>query len=1168
MNFSSTPPLCRHLTPKTERERLCILFFAVIIALVSALMFSISAVCLDESAYAKLTPENIKVGKKISGYATISGSYDGAHSFRAGSWSGDLSIIGTRTVTCLNPSAASTPNGRHPYSAKITSIDKNKGKVKASITITPKGASGTARDPQGRLYGYQRAGGTLTFDFSFKGDLVLTKTLSGSSGKSKIKGAKYGIYKTKSDAKKNKNVLAKKTTNSHGQFTTSLTAGTYYIRELSVPWPYLVDEVPRKVVIHGGKKTKLNVKDSKTPKITIKKTITLPNGAKSTNIIGSATNPAATVTSIVSGSEIVTTITAHKNLTSIKVSSATTSLIGAPKSAVPSSLSSGKSVTVKQSLKTSSGWSVGKTHAYLCAVSTSSGKVTTSIALPNKSLAKTKYGIYTKKSCSASSRVGYITLKSNGTGTYGTAKKELLEMKKKYYIKEVPSSIAPGYTYNTKVYSVSTKGSNSTVVVKATDSFNTLSLTKVSRYPSYTSKYSQFSIQGATYGVFKSYADAQSRSTSRAVATVACNASGYASVTGLATGTYYVSELPSKVTRPISGNLFGNASLGAGLNTPSTCKISSVPMGKFLVDETIHTVKLSNGTAASFTSSENIPVRIKIDKLSTRADIKSIPAFSLAGAVFGVYETRQAAEAAKVVRYGSAAKIDTSGAVAVIYGAADGTSVASKELPLRNYYVKEIQVPKSYSTTGVSYWKIGNTTTTSEVREITVNDFLSSTRCADGILCTPVTSQRVNEPVVTITVGKSTPDLDNNIAKDLYDGMFSLSGAQFAVYRTQADAEADRNRVLFSVDSGAGPSNLITIQGNGQGNRAINVPAATSYWLREVNPPTSKAGMKSAYFTDSTPFEVKMSANAQSNALVGRKTNLLKDIVLEVEKKAYDYDEDKRKLNIAAHPSYRADSLEGALFAVFASSDKANKCPTTSDYSNFDIEQEAYEAGAIAVLKTNANGKCDRLTGLEWSPHGYYVREIKAPTSGCYRLNNEVYNMKYSKEQQGDFCSVGFDITDTEIVNTVSISDVPNYYYIMIRKTNEEPDKFADQSNYPLAGIHFAIYATKEEAEQATKENPGNPLYNIYTERVEHTDESGNVVEVTYDAVTGVTGPGTFWAREFSTGRNDMKNFQDNTTAIPVEASIGGIPDYEHTFITMGKDAKTAKELAATLGGN
>lgn len=86
------------------------------------------------------------------------------------------------------------------------------------------------------------------------GDLVKTDA---STGK-KVKGAVYGIYSDSAC----KNKVDSMTTDENGYAKSkSLTAGTYYVKEISVPKPYIIDSKVYTLAVTAGKTTRLNVSD-------------------------------------------------------------------------------------------------------------------------------------------------------------------------------------------------------------------------------------------------------------------------------------------------------------------------------------------------------------------------------------------------------------------------------------------------------------------------------------------------------------------------------------------------------------------------------------------------------------------------------------------------------------------------------------------------------------------------------------------------------------------------------------------------------------------------------------------------------------------------------------------------------------------------------------------
>lgn len=140
------------------------------------------------------------------------------------------------------------------------------------------------------------------------------------------------------------------------------------------------------------------------------------------------------------------------------------------------------------------------------------------------------YGVYTKKTCTSSSRVAKLT-----TGEKGTSSKITLAAGT-YYIKEITAP--EGFKLSTTVYTVKvTDQSDKTVVVEDTPKKSLLQLKKTSANPDVTDGKSGYSLAGAKYGVWSD------SSLTNSVGELITGDNGESNTLEVLAGTYYIKEV-------------------------------------------------------------------------------------------------------------------------------------------------------------------------------------------------------------------------------------------------------------------------------------------------------------------------------------------------------------------------------------------------------------------------------------------------------------------------------------------------------------------------------------------------------------------------------------------------------------------------------------------------
>lgn len=275
-----------------------------------------------------------------------------------------------------------------------------------------------------------------------------------------------------------------------------------------------------------------------------------------------------------------------------------------------------------------------------------------------------------------------------------------------------------------------------------------------------------YSMKGAVYGIFKTKADAQANQNPVNYLVIDKKDSGgrwYGdAVNPVPFGTYYVRETET----PHDDN-------GA--------------IGHWKLDTTVYTVKVTEaydpainvGKTTDVTSKEqNYTAQIHVVKKSSLPSINN-DQNSMVGAVYGVFKTQSAAEAASVdYATSDAAKagVKKNGAIAVaIIGKhSDGVYGNANGLQLGTYYVKEVYAP--------SGWTLDET-----IHKVDATGRNNSTY----VTSKTVTSTETPEygQIYVGKVKKTNPFEESGF--DIGSGTdMTMAGAEYGVFKTKADAQA------------------------------------------------------------------------------------------------------------------------------------------------------------------------------------------------------------------------------------------------------------------------------------------------------------------------------------------------------------------------------------------
>lgn len=171
----------------------------------------------------------------------------------------------TGSFTCLDPTAAEPSYTGASYLATVTSVNVAGGYVEFYVYVTPPGVTTGVVDGNGHLQGYQHVGGYVRVPWAFSGKLRIAKTssnptISNGNGCYSLAGAVYGIYRDQGCTQ----LIQTLTTDANGNTPESsdLTQGTYYVKEITPPQGFALDNAAHAITITSGQTVTSSVSDA------------------------------------------------------------------------------------------------------------------------------------------------------------------------------------------------------------------------------------------------------------------------------------------------------------------------------------------------------------------------------------------------------------------------------------------------------------------------------------------------------------------------------------------------------------------------------------------------------------------------------------------------------------------------------------------------------------------------------------------------------------------------------------------------------------------------------------------------------------------------------------------------------------------------------------------
>lgn len=189
-------------------------------------------------------------GDRFTGTCTVRSVVGGnghtVHGVTLADFTGILAGEGDAEADCAQHSAAAPVAGmKYNYTFSVTSVDKTAGNVTGSLYFISQTQPATgAVDSEGYLIGYQALAGVFSIQREYNGELQLKKVSANTSMTVNnpcysLEGAVYGVY---SDAQCTKQEAILTTKEDGTTDVAELPAGRYYVKELSAPKGYALND--------------------------------------------------------------------------------------------------------------------------------------------------------------------------------------------------------------------------------------------------------------------------------------------------------------------------------------------------------------------------------------------------------------------------------------------------------------------------------------------------------------------------------------------------------------------------------------------------------------------------------------------------------------------------------------------------------------------------------------------------------------------------------------------------------------------------------------------------------------------------------------------------------------------------------------------------------------
>lgn len=407
---------------------------------------------------------------------------------------------------------------------------------------------------------------------------------------------------------------------------------------------------------------------------------------------------------------------------------------------------------------------------------------------------------------------------------------------------------------------------------------------------------------------------------------------------------------------------------------------------------------------------------------------------------------------------------------------------------------------------------------------------------------------------------------------------YDLAGTQYGLYKTQADANADTNRMhVFTFDSAGKTTAWAIPDADMSKNPSTGAYRATTFYLREI-----KAGKNYELSTTVTPIVVT-GANTESNPA----SKTLEDTP--------EFDPvqiDISKVDADGNPvSTGAGSLEGAQFTIkFYAVDAdtnytAAQLGALTENAHWTIETKKRSDGAYTakfdkgwlVGTDNSPFYYDSTNSDPMIPAGYItIEETKAPTG--YSKDNASYNVQ--KTGAALTAEGGVIVANTKDMNNLTVGNTTFDGAILLEEQPIRGDftlSKTDNSGRAMANVEFEITSTVAGiTESHTFKTGADGKYSSKTDDNMWFGKKTDGSETPKDKTKGALPYGTYVIREKATDANKGYQIQPEMTinitssgqvAVVKDANVSGNNIIEMPVPTMQTSAsvvETNSKLAIT----
>lgn len=344
-----------------------------------------------------------------------------------------------------------------------------------------------------------------------------------------------------------------------------------------------------------------------------------------------------------------------------------------------------------------------------------------------------------------------------------------------------------------------------------------------------------------------------------------------------------------------------------------------------------------------------------------------------------------------------------------------------------------------------------------------------------------------------LTILKKSANTDITDNNDCY----SLADAVYGVYKTEADAKSDKNKVTSLKTKDTGRSNTVELEAGTYYLKEVTAPKGYAL-SSEIKKVTITAGKETQFGTNNELMDYPQ--NDPVNILLGK----------------VDKETNKNKPQGSA-------SLEGAEFTVKYYKGLYDEDPATQNQT----------PARTWVLKTDEDGYCDLSDSYKISGDKFYydsnniivlpvgtitIQETKAPTG--YFINNEVFVRKITPNGVSESVStynqpkvlekvIKFDIKKVQVGSTTPVSGAVFRHTLPNGSTEDLTTN--DSGEITITGLASGTHKIKEiKSPDGYQLNPNEVVFNVASGTGKITFTSGTNSLVTRGTKDSGDGYATF----------------------------------------------------------